>query len=241
MSTPTPWRSASPNTASRWATGSRSKAHGSIPPTRSAPAPTAAPRRSAVPGSRRIPACGNATISTRQRPAWASRAASTPSSRSSPLSLSTWTWLRTSVAPDGDRRPERPASPAWPRPRPPTRQLTRSFSTSPASPGSAVCGRNGRPRRVESRWAWTSARAGSSTLPRTVDDRHARVGAHAVGADRGDATVADQDVDGVAAGLARPRPHSLQQQVAHIVERRRQRVGRRPAPGGRRRRRRRCA
>ena len=47
-----------PNTTSSWATGSRSSAHGSRPPTRSAPARSAASISSAVPGSRRIPTAG---------------------------------------------------------------------------------------------------------------------------------------------------------------------------------------
>ena len=48
---------------------------------------------------------------------------------------------------------------------PAVRQFWRSLWISPASPGSAVWGRNGNPRRVESRCVWTSAKAGSSTPP----------------------------------------------------------------------------
>ena len=165
MSTPTPCRWATPNTTSRWPTGSRSKAQGSRPPTRSAPARTAASSSSAVPGSRRIPDCGNATTCTSARAACASRAASTPSRRSRPLSVSTWAWLRTAVAPEAITAASVRVARSSTEP-PAVRQFWRSLRISPASPGSAVWGRNGRPRRVESRWAWTSAKAGSSTPPR---------------------------------------------------------------------------
>ena len=65
----------------------------------------------------------------------------------------------------GDRGAERPRGPLGDRASA-VRQFTRSLSISPARLGPAVCGRNGRPRRVESRWVWASANAGSSTPPR---------------------------------------------------------------------------
>ena len=166
MSTPTWWRSASPNTASRWATGSRSNAHGRAADDGHPPHRRGWPRR----GGRRCPDRGGCpTVGRRPAPLGIGRRGRRGRR------------ARRRDVPDCNRCPPgrgcargshpRRSSPravrvAWAAtPSSAVRQLRRSLSTNPASVGSAVCGRNGRPSRVESRWAWTSASAGSSTPP----------------------------------------------------------------------------
>ena len=164
----------------------------------------------------RMPDCGKATSSTRQRPACASRAASTPSRRSSLQSVSTWTWLRTSVAPEAIVAPSVLVARARRRPPRPCASCARSLSTSPASVGSAVCGRNGRPepRRVEVGVDVGERREQHATA--TVDDRSAG-SAPASGADRRDQPIAHDDVDRVTFRLSRPHPDVAQQEVAHTA------------------------
>ena len=91
---PTPRRSAMPKTASRWPSRSPSMPTGSRPPKRSAPSAMAASRRSAVPGERRMPLCGKATIWMVARPRKRSRTFRISWRLPGPSWLSMSTWLR---------------------------------------------------------------------------------------------------------------------------------------------------
>ena len=99
---------------------------------------------------------------------------------------------------------ERPSAPtsSWPaRRRTPRRRasVSRSFITMFQMPGAAVCGRNGSPSRVESRWTCTSVKDGTSEPAATLDHRHP-TGPYGVGRltvvrrHRGDPPRGDDDV-----------------------------------------------
>ena len=92
MSMPTPRRSAMAKIASRWPSRSPSMPTGSRPPSRSAPSAMAASSSSAVPGERRMPLCGKATIwiVTRSRKRSRTFRISWRLLRPSWLSMSTW-------------------------------------------------------------------------------------------------------------------------------------------------------
>ena len=101
----TRYLSARPNTISTWPFGSRSIAHGSSPPTVSAPSRNASSSSSTRPGRTSMPLCGNATRSISTMSASASRVAITPSMPATPHSVSTSMWLRMKVLPcDTERR-----------------------------------------------------------------------------------------------------------------------------------------
>ena len=120
----------------------------SRPPTRFAPNRTAASSRSAVPGSLQsgFRKCDDLHVGP---PRMGLRAARTPSNRSArgplrPRHGSGPSWRRAIVAPSVlDARSLTEARLCAAR---------ASLLIRPARPGAAVCGRNGRPRRVESRW-----------------------------------------------------------------------------------------
>ena len=86
----------------------------------------------------------DATTCTSARSVCACRAASTPSSRSRPQSVSTWAWLRTVVAPEAIVAPSVLVARSLTEP-PALRQLARSLPIRPARPAPTVCGRNGKP------------------------------------------------------------------------------------------------
>ena len=216
MSTPARWRSASPNTTSRWATGSRSKAHGSIPPTRSAPARIAASSSSSGAGVAEDP---------RLREGHDLHAAAggmgVAGGEHAFQSLQPAVAVDLGVAANdrrarGDRRPERPrgAGRHVVAGRPPVRPVVLD------QPGEARSGRVRAERQTEPRRVEVGVGVGQRRqqhAARAVDGRQVRVVGHdAVGTDRRDAAGADEHVDGIATRHAWPRPHPLQQQVAQL-------------------------
>ena len=165
-----------------------------------------------MPGSRRIPDCGKATTCTSARAACASRAASTPSRRSSPLSVSTWAWLRTAVAPEAIVAPSVRVARSSTEP-PAVRQFCAIVADQPGQPR---LGGVGTERQAET---------GRIEMGVDVGERREQHTAAAVG-DRhpgrrwpaGDAAVADHHVHGASARLAWPRSNVPQQQIPHLGE-----------------------
>src|SRR5438552_8176316 len=165
MSTPTPRRSAMAKIAPRWPSRSPSMPTGSRPPKRSAPSAMAASNSAAVPGERRMPLCGKATIWMVTRSRKRSRTFRISWRLRSPswLSMSTWlrmcrvplaiTW-RTRLAPVSASGTVRAA-----------RTLRSASMRSATRPPDAWLGTQGRPSRVLSRWIWPSTSGGSTSAP----------------------------------------------------------------------------
>src|SRR5918995_898060 len=165
MSMPTPRRSAMAKIGSRWPSRSPSMPTGSSPPTRSAPSAMAASSSAAVPGERRMPLCGKATIwmVTRSRKRSRTVRISWRFLRPSWLSMSTWlrmcsvplatTW-RTRLAPVFDSGTVRAA-----------RTLRSASMRSATRLPVAWLGTQGRPRSVLSRWIWPSTSGGRTSAP----------------------------------------------------------------------------
>src|SRR5882757_4033535 len=165
ISTPTPRRSAMPKSVSRWPSRSPSMPTGSRPPNRSAPWAMAASSRSAVPGERRMPLCGKATIwiVTRSRKRSRTFRISWRFLTPSWLSMSTWlrmcsvplatTW-RTRLAPVSASGTVRVA-----------RTLRSASMRSATRLPIAWLGTQGRPSRVLSRWMWPSTSGGRMSAP----------------------------------------------------------------------------
>lgn len=175
ISTPRPNRSASPNTASRWPFGSRSIAHGSSPPTVSAPRRSASSNKPSVPGRTSSPLCGNATRSMPTYAASASRMAITPSMPEIPTSVSTSTCVRICVVPcDTDSaicRPDcRRASIGS------ARRCARSLSILSISRGPTALRYHAMPRRFLSRCVCASTNPGSARRPPPSSTRNAPTG-----------------------------------------------------------------
>ena len=138
---------------------------GSSPPTRSAPSAMASSSSAAVPGERRMPLCGKATIwmVTRSRKRSRTFRTSWRFFRPSWLSMSTWlrmcsvplatTW-RTRLAPVSDSGTVRAA-----------RTLRSASMRSATRLPVAWLGTQGRPSRVLSRWMWPSTSGGRTRAP----------------------------------------------------------------------------
>ena len=138
---------------------------GSRPPKRSAPSAMAASSSAAVPGERRMPLCGKATIwmVTRSRKRSRTFRISWRFLRPSWLSMSTWlrmcsvplatTW-RTRLAPVSDSGTVRAA-----------RTLRSASMRSATRLPAAWLGTQGRPSSVLSRWIWPSTSGGRTSAP----------------------------------------------------------------------------
>ena len=128
---------------------------GSRPPTRSAPSAIASSSSSAVPGERRMPLCGKATISMVTRSRKCSRIFSTSWRFRSPSWLSMSTWLRMCSVPLTTtwRTRFEPVSNSG-RVRAARTRRSASMRSETLLPADWL-GTQGRPSSVLSRWMWT--------------------------------------------------------------------------------------
>ena len=152
MSTPTPRRDATANTASR------------CPPTKSAPSATAASSRSAVPGAVNMPDCGNATTWMSTASANRSRTSRIACRLASPTCGSTSTWQRIRTVPCATAcRTSADARSTVDRPRPRSATFSATIRSATVSPGR--CGCQPSPSMVLSRWMWPSTSPAHTSRP----------------------------------------------------------------------------
>src|SRR3984893_10731579 len=165
ISTPTPRRSAMAKIAPRWPSRSPSMPTGSSPPKRAAPSAMAASKSSEVPGERKMPLCGKATIWIVTRSRKRSRTFRISWRLRSPSRLSMSTWLRMCSVPLATTWRTRLAPVSASGTVRVARTLRSASMRSATRLPAAWLGTQGRPSSVLSRWMWPSISGGRTSAP----------------------------------------------------------------------------